>query len=466
MLGVLAHTIKIQRRQTDAEILPGVYGHLTETLSIFLLHMVHISCSCSFSHDDTVNVRSGFPSLHTMLVLYKSLKTAFAGLLVSGTVYLVLLGFLAGFPALQTHVFYLHRVTLTWLKDLTIPEQFGFAPRQVTSFYIESEQNERLHAWHVLPLGLYRRNLSFLLSDENAESNHKRPSTALDLLKNDPEAHLVLYFHGTAGCLASGWRPDSYRTIYAAAPDHIHVLSFDYRGYGLSSGTPSEEGLLQDGRAAVEWALNVAGIPPSRIVIYGQSLGTAVALALMQHYASLPEPILFAGHVLTASFSDVATLTATYRIGGIIPVLSPLAKIPPLLAFFNSFLTNTWMSKDRIAEFVRLREASNTGPRYYINLIHAEDDSDITCEHSNVLFWHAINASSSAALTFDQLDKQKSLTRKDLGHGGWVTEHRTDRGLVRQTMLNYGVHDKLMSYPVTSLAVLEAFQNTDPSFMK
>lgn len=397
-------------------------------------------------------------------MLYNPLKTAFAGLLLSGGVYLTLLGFLAGIPTFQTHVFYLHRITLAWFRDLTVPEQFGFAPRQVNSFFIETEGNEKLHAWHILPLGVYRRHLSVLLPDKN-ENDPKESTTALDLLKFDPEARLVLYFHGTAGCLASGWRPDSYRAIYAAAPDHIHVLSFDYRGYGLSSGTPSEEGLLQDGLAAVQWALEVAGIPPCRIVIYGQSLGTAVAFALMQHYATLPEPILFAGHVLTASFSDVATLTATYRIGGIIPVLSPLAKVPPLLAFFNSFLTNTWLSKDRIAGFVRSMETSSTSQPYYINLIHAEDDSDIACEHSDVLFWHAVNASSSTELALEQVNQRKTLTRRDLGHGGWIAEHKTNHGLIRQTMLTYGVHDRLMSYSITSLAILEAFQNADPEFM-
>jgi len=396
---------------------------------------------------------------------YNSLKAAFAGFLLSGGIYLTLLAFLAGFPALQTHAFYLHRVSLAWSKDLTVPEQFGFAPRQVASFFIETEGLEKLHAWHVLPLGVYRRNLDVLFRDKTTTNSYKKPSTPLDLLKSYPEARLVLYFHGTAGCIASGWRPDSYRAIYGAAPDHIHVLSFDYSGYGLSSGTPSEERLLRDGIAAVQWALDVARIPPSRIVIYGQSLGTAVAFALMQHYATRSEPVLFAGHVLTASFSDVATLTATYRIGGIIPVLSPLAKVPPLFAFFNSFLTNTWMSKDKIADFIKSRENSIIGHPYYIHLIHAEDDPNIACEHSNLLFWHMVKASGSAEVTFEQLDQQKALTRKNLGRGGWIAEHKTNCGLIRQTMLTYGVHDKLMSFPVTSLAVLEAFQNGDPEFM-
>lgn len=396
-----------------------------------------------------------------------AVKALCIALITGGTFYFALLGLLATVPALQTHVFYLHRVTLTWFKDLDIPEQFGFAPHQVSPFYINTKENERLHAWHVLPLGTYRRHRELLLEDSNSLKIDSKSPKAIDLLKSDPDARLVIYFHGTAGCLASGWRPDSYRAIYAAAPDNIHVLTFDYRGYGLSSGTPTEAGLLQDGIAVVEWALHVAAIPPERIVIYGQSLGTAVALALMQHYAALPEPVLFAGHVLTATFSDVATLTATYRIGGVIPVLSPLRRAPALLNFFTSFLTNTWLSKDRISEFIRLRENADANqPRYYINLIHAEDDSDITCEHSNVMFWHAVNATSSAVRSYEELDRQKLASRQDLSDGGWIAEHKTKNGLILQTMLKYGVHDKLMSYPITSLAVIEAFQFADPDFLK
>lgn len=386
----------------------------------------------------------------------------------SAGLYITLLALLAALPVLQNHVFYLHRVTLTWFKDVTIPEQFGFGPWQVRSFYISCEEDIKLHAWHVLPIRAYRRVLehrSLLLRDAH-DANFR-------LLKDDPRARLVLYFHGTAGCIASGWRPDSYRAIYAAAPEHIHVLAFDYRGYGLSTGHPSERGLVEDGMSVVRWATEVASIPPSHIVIYGQSLGTAVALAVMQRCATLPEPILFAGHVLTAPFSDVATLTATYRIGGIVPVLSPLQKIPYLLAFFNSYLINTWDSRKRLVEYIEVREAQKPSERslyhYYVEFIHAKDDGDISCQHSDVLFWHAVNASSpnGGKKGFEELENEKLGSRISYGHGGWVVDHKTrSSGLIRQKMLSYGVHDKLMAYPATSLAVLRAFQATTPAFAR
>ena len=392
---------------------------------------------------------------------------------VSAGMYIALLALLAVVPILQNHVFYLHRVSLIWSKDVTVPEQFGFAPWQVRSFYISCEDDEediRLHAWHILPIGTFRRSL------KNRSSLRAHDANLMLLRDDNPDTRLVLYFHGTAGCIASGWRPDSYRAIYAAAPEHIHVLTFDYRGYGRSTGRPSERGLVEDGMAVVRWAMEVGRIPSSRIVIYGQSLGTAVAMAVMQRCATLPEPILFAGHVLTAPFSDVATLTASYRIGGVIPVLSPLQRVPYLLAFFNSYLINTWDSRKRLVEYIEAREARESVQKanYYIEFIHAQDDPDISCQHSNVLFWHAVKASSSSSSAgggggkrgFEELQRQKLNSRTDYGHGGWVVDHETSSGgLIRQTMLTYGVHDKLMAYSVTSLAVLRAFQAADPAFM-
>ncbi|KAK8162741.1 Alpha/Beta hydrolase protein [Phyllosticta citrichinensis] len=386
------------------------------------------------------------------------LKLATLSILLPATSYFCILGLLIAFPNLQTHAFYLHRVTLTWFKDLNVPEVFGFLPNQVKSFSLPTSDGEKLHAWHVLPLGVYRRNQEQLLAAPSGSD------IALKLLRDDPESRLVIYFHGTAGCLASGWRPDSYRGICSASPDKIHVLTADYRGYGQSTGMPSEDGLLLDAIAMVDWAIHQADISPSRIVIFGQSLGTAVAISLIRHYASQTPAVTFSGTVLVASFSDVATLTATYRIGGVIPVLSPLSRVPPLLAFFNSFLRSTWMSKDRIGEFIRRSESDAIAQKYHLTFIHAEDDTDIDCLHTDVLFWHAVNATKSIGIGYEELEQEKQLIKKEWGSGGWTVEWRTDKGLIRQEMLKYGVHDRLMAYPATSLAILRAFQAADPEF--
>lgn len=58
------------------------------------------------------------------------------------------------------------------------------------------------------------------------------------------------------------------------------VLVFDYRGYGQSTGKPSEAGILQDARAARAWLAKKAGVPESDIVLMGESLGTGVVVDL------------------------------------------------------------------------------------------------------------------------------------------------------------------------------------------
>ena len=399
-----------------------------------------------------------------MASLYYSLQQFAVIVLGVLTIWLSILGLLIAFPSLQTHAVYLHRVTLAWFKDLNVPEQFGFLQKQVTVFRIRTEDGEQLHAWHILPLGLYLKHQEGLLRDDPLPQGDPTKIRSFALLRDDPEARLVLNFHGTAGCIASGWRPESYRNLSTLAPDKIHVLAFDYRGYGLSTGTPSEQGLLEDASAIVRWATEVARVPPSRILIYGQSLGTAVAIAIVQKLAAQVPAVSFAGIILTASFSDTAALTATYRIGGVIPVLSPLANLPPLFEFFSSFLTSTWLSKDRVAAFVGARETPKTGGPYYIVFLHAENDDYIVSRHSDVLYWHAVNASTSQSTSFEAFEEWKAGKKIFMGEAGWAIEHRSSRGVIRQEMLKHGLHDKIMAYPVSAIAVLRSFQFSDPSF--
>ena len=380
--------------------------------------------------------------------------------------YFGILSLMIALPILQSHLFYLHNVSQTWFKDIKVPEQFGFLHNQVTPFSISTEDGETLYAWHILPLGLYCRHQDELLSRPSDRTRDKISSLPLQLLRDDPEARLVIYLHGTAGTLASGYRPNCYRNLYSASPEKIHVLAADYRGYGYSSGTPSEKGLFLDAISLVDWAMQVARIPPSRIVIFGQSLGSAVGISLSRHFAMQSPPVSFAGLVLVASFSDVETLMATYRIGGIVPVLSPLALVPRLLAFFNGFLVNTWRSKDRIADFVRLSEGDGIERRkYHITFIHAQDDLVIPFTHTQVLFWHAVNATyRNGGISYDELERKKDEKRIDLGAGGWSVEWRTEKGVIREEILKYGVHDKLMAYPAIGIAVLRAFRAADPTF--
>ncbi len=87
----------------------------------------------------------------------------------------------------------------------------------------------------------------------------------------------------------------------ALADAGLSVLLFDYRGYGGNPGSPSEEGLARDVRAARQWLLDEAGADPARLLYYGESLGCAVVTELATEHPP-------AGLVLRSPFTDLAAV--------------------------------------------------------------------------------------------------------------------------------------------------------------
>jgi uncharacterized protein len=84
---------------------------------------------------------------------------------------------------------------------------------------------------------------------------------------------VVLYFHGNGGALA--WRADRFRRLMA---DGAGLVALSYRGFGGSSGSPTEAGIKEDAAAAYAFAASTYG--SERIVLWGESLGTNVAIAI------------------------------------------------------------------------------------------------------------------------------------------------------------------------------------------
>lgn len=390
----------------------------------------------------------------TVTMVHLLLKYAFVSTAILIGLYACLLGLLTT-SSFQGHVVYLHKIQMTWFKDLDVPESFGFLRGQTTPFSIQSSTGRALYAWHILPIELYREHESAIIAEPSGYASNFTSRFAFKLLRDDPDARLIIHMHGAAGTVGSGYRVPNYRALSAGEPKRIHVLTFDYGGFGRSHGTPSERGLCLDAIAAVEWATKVAGIPPSRILIFSQSLGTAVNLAVSEHFALQSPPVVFAGAILVAPFVDVATLVATYRVAGSIPVLSPLARFPPLFDYLSSFIKDKWLSKDRIAGYIRANEAN--GKKYRLTLIHAEDDYDIPSHHSEVVFWHAVNATVPQGVTYHELEEAKSKSKKDLGAAGTVMEWRTKNGIIREEILKTGLHDVIMGNPVITLAVMRIY---------
>ncbi|MEP7030657.1 MAG: alpha/beta hydrolase [Pseudolabrys sp.] len=130
----------------------------------------------------------------------------------------------------------------------------------------------------------------------------------------------IVYFQGNAGGL--DLRADRFKWLTA---DGTGLLALRYRGYGGSTGAPTEAGLILDATAAYEFARKL--YPASRIVLFGESLGAAVALALG---AAQPS----AGVILDAPFTSAADVgAAAYR-------FAPVRYV----------MKDTWHSDQRVAK--------------------------------------------------------------------------------------------------------------------
>src|SRR6266567_6855688 len=84
---------------------------------------------------------------------------------------------------------------------------------------------------------------------------------------------VVLYFHGNGGSLA--WRANRLRSFVA---DGTGLVALSYRGYGGSTGSPTETGLIADAEAV--YAFAASRYPAERISVWGESLGTGVSVVL------------------------------------------------------------------------------------------------------------------------------------------------------------------------------------------
>lgn len=167
-----------------------------------------------------------------------------------------------GYLALGALMFFAQRALMYFPETVrTSPAAAGLP--QAQEILLETADGETIIAWHVAPRA---------------------------------EKPLVIYFHGNGGSLRL--RVDRFARLVA---DGNGLLAASYRGYGGSSGRPTEAGLIEDARAAYEYA---AGRYPDRIVLWGESLGTAVAIAL-----AAEKPV--AKLILDAPFTSALDLAAT-----------------------------------------------------------------------------------------------------------------------------------------------------------
>ncbi len=116
-------------------------------------------------------------------------------------------------------------------------------------------------------IGLPYREVAFKTSDNLLLSGW--------LVGDDKSRDVVLHCHGNAGNISH--RLDSFFIFNRLG---LNTFIFDYRGFGRSQGSPSEKGTYLDAEAAWQYLTETGHIPPGRIILFGRSLGGAVAARL------------------------------------------------------------------------------------------------------------------------------------------------------------------------------------------
>lgn len=233
-----------------------------------------------------------------------------------GAASLALIGLALGYTALLA-VVYFSQSGMLFLPDLPsrrlvgTPASLGLPFEEVR---LATADGETLHGWYVPAPGA---------------------------------THTLLFCHGNAGNISH--RLASLEIFHALG---LSVLIFDYRGYGQSTGTPTEAGTYRDAEAAWRHLVDGRGTAPDRIVVFGRSLGAGIA-------AGLQEANEAAGMILESTFSSV----------------------PDLAAELYPWLPARWLSRYRYETIARL-------PRLTLPLliVHSRNDEIIPFSHGQRLY--------------------------------------------------------------------------------
>ncbi len=157
----------------------------------------------------------------------------------------------------------------------------------------------------------------------------------------------LLFFHGNAGNISH--RLDSLRIFHDLG---LSSLILDYRGYGQSEGTPSEEGTYLDAEAALRFLQEQRGVAAGDLIVFGRSLGAAIA----------------------------AHLASRHRVRALI-LESAFTSVPEMAATLYPFLPTRWLVRFSYATKDYVRERSCP-----LLVIHSRDDEIIPFEQGQALF--------------------------------------------------------------------------------
>ncbi|OBS59854.1 hypothetical protein A6R68_09022 [Neotoma lepida] len=153
--------------------------------------------------------------------------------------------------------------------DLKKPQDQGL--NHTCNYYLQPEDEVTIGVWHTIP-SIWWKNAQGkdqMWYEDALASNHP----------------IILYLHGNAGTRGGDHRVELYKVLSSLG---YHVVTFDYRGWGDSVGTPSERGMTYDALHVFDWIKARSGDNP--VYIWGHSLGTGVATNLVRRLCERETP--------------------------------------------------------------------------------------------------------------------------------------------------------------------------------
>lgn len=172
-------------------------------------------------------------------------------------------------PAIQAKLVFLNFVRVPYFIDLKRPQDQGL--NHTCNYYLQPEEDVTIGVWHTVPTVLWK------------DAHGKDQPWYEDVLgSNHP---VILYLHGNAGTRGGDHRVELYKVLSSLG---YHVVTFDYRGWGDSIGSPSESGMTYDALHVFDWIKARSGDNP--VYIWGHSLGTGVATNLVRRLCERETP--------------------------------------------------------------------------------------------------------------------------------------------------------------------------------
>ncbi|KAL0054970.1 hypothetical protein WJX82_005301 [Trebouxia sp. C0006] len=208
----------------------------------------------------------------------------------------------------QEKLLYLPRIPGVPNEFAYLPDRFGLEYEDV---YITAKDGTKLHSWMMWPKGWSK------------QKRHSRPT--------------VLFFQENAGNMS--FRLPFLRLV--AHHLHCQVFAPSYRGYGLSQGKPNEPGLQMDAQAALEYLTTDSAVNKDNIVIFGRSLGGAVAF-----WVAAANPGFVNSLIVENTFWSIEAV-----VGKVMPFLAPFVGPGRL---FNFLIRNRWYNEKAIAKLGQL----------------------------------------------------------------------------------------------------------------